>query len=90
MIQNNSLRATKRGNRDYPVQKLHDEIEIDYLCESRKKSSLKIVHRGLRINGPAGLNNLFNYYEPSHSSFGEQTLAIRGSKYWNSVDIDID
>ena len=57
--QSNTLRAITKCPKEYPVQKLHDELQIDYLNVTRKKSTLKIVYRGLNGLGPTNLNKMF-------------------------------
>ena len=43
IVQNTLLRAIKRCNKEFPVQKLHDELKIDFLNGTGKKSAIKIV-----------------------------------------------
>ncbi len=105
ICQNNFLRAIQKCAYDYSIAKLHDELEIDTLATGRKKSSLKMVHRGLYNTGPEGLNNIFNFYQPKRAlrsecqfltlptktktKFGDQDLVIRGNRYWNSIALEL-
>ncbi len=75
-IQNASLRAIKRTKLEYPVKRLHDELEIDFLEVSRKKSTLKLVYRGANNIGPAVLNKLFNKYSPTRHLRSEEQNSI--------------
>ncbi len=102
--QNSALRAVKTCGPDYPTQKLHDDLMIDYLKTSQQKSTLKIVYRGVQDLGPDNLNNLFEIYQPTRSlrsesknlllppvsrtKFSEADIAIRGCKYWNPLNDD--
>ena len=102
MAQNSSLRAIKCCRYDYPSDRLHDDLQIDYLTDIRKKNAIKIVYRGLYDQGPPALNSLFEFYEPTRSLrsenklqilpkktrtvFAENDLAVRGSKYWNGIN----
>ena len=104
IIQNASLRAIKRTKLEYPVQRLHDELGIDLLNDTRKKSTLKMVYRGVNDLGPPVLNNMFCSYIPSKNLrsanlnkiqtaktnliFTGHDIAIRGSHYWNATDYE--
>ncbi len=104
-IQNASLRAIKRTKLEYPVSRLHDELKIDFLEDSRKKSTLKMVYRGVNNIGPPVLNKLFEKYQPSRHlrseklnsviipktrlKFSERDIAVRGGMYWNDTSIVI-
>ena len=101
VLQNASLRAVKRVRIEYPVQMLHDDLCIDSLSTQRKKTSIKVMYRGIHDQGPPPLNNLFQIYCPSRplrsanmnmvlpsttrTKFGERDFAVRGPKYWNDI-----
>ena len=105
IIQNASLRAIKRTRLEYPTKRLHDELNIDYLEVTRKKSTLKVVYRGVNELGPPILNNLFSAYLPNRplrsekhnrvritktkTCLADRDIAIRGGCYWNDTDEEI-
>ena len=102
--QNAALRAVKRCPMDYPLSRLHNELEIDTLEVCRQKSTLKMVYRGLNDLGPPSLNSIFKTYIPTRTLRSENQLLIlppktnliftecdishRGCIYWNQVPIE--
>ena len=82
IIQNASLQAVKRTRLEYPVVRLHDELEIDFLSDMRKKSTLKLVYRGVINMGPNILNDFFNEYVPARPlrSAGKHQLVVPKTK----------
>ena len=92
---------------EYPMTRLRAELEIpvDDLELIRKKSTLKMVYRGLNNQGPPKFNNLFNEYIPARSlwseancliqppvrrlKFTENDIAISGCQYWNPLDVNL-
>ena len=101
VMQNASLRAVKRTKLEYPVKRLHDELEIDFLGDIRKKSTIKLVYRGVNNMGPEFLNNNFNEYVPNRPlrsaskcqvavpktklHFSDRDICVRGGIYWNDT-----
>ena len=89
---------------DYPVKRLHEELEIDNLSVIRQKSTLKMVYRGLKNKGPTSLNNMFNFYTHARSlrsenqllllppktrlKYTERDISFRGCLYRNPVPIE--
>ncbi len=102
-LKNSSLRAVKGVRRDYPTKRLHDELQIDYLHDCRKKSTLKLVYRGVNNQGPPKLNGLFEKYMPNRTlrsehrqlilppkvktALAENDIEYRGSHYWNNTSM---
>ncbi len=102
--QNAALRAVNKSPYDYPIARLHDDLEIDNLTTSRQKSTLKIVYRALSNTGPERLNNMFTVYEPNRqlrsaneklilppktrTKFAENDIAYRGCTYWNPMPLE--
>ena len=66
VAQNGALRAIKNCKIEYLMVKLHDELEIDYLCDSHKKSTAKMVYQGIHNLGPMENNNMFEMYQLNH------------------------
>ena len=74
---NGALQAIKKCKIEYPVIKLHDELEIDFLSDARRKSTLKMVYRGVHNQGPYELNNIFEFYRPNrHLRSERQDLLL--------------
>ena len=104
IAQNGALRAIKNCKIEYQTAKLHDELEIDYLSDTHKKSTLKMVYRGVHNEGPSKLNNMFEIYMPNRhlrsesqylllppkmrTKFGEHNIDVRGCVYWNEISLD--
>ena len=101
IMQNASLRAIKITKLEYPVKRLHDELEIDFLEDIRKKSTLKRVYRGVNNLGPSMLNESFTEYIPdrplrsadqhlvtiprTNLQFCDRDICISWGLYWNST-----
>ena len=76
VAQNNALRPVKKYQRDYPTQQLRNSLEVDDLETARKKSTLKMVYRGVTNQGPPELNSMFDIYQAVRS--GERLDALPG------------
>ena len=69
------------------------------------KASCKMVYKGFYDLGPESFNNMFNLYVPERSlrscdelrieprkcytTFGQKSLAVRGSNYWNLLPVQL-
>ena len=71
IAQNSCLRAIKQCKRDHSTGILHDELKIDYLSTSYRKSSLIMVYMGLNNLGPPNMNCLFESYNPPRLLWSE-------------------
>ncbi len=97
--QNAALWAVNKSPLEYAIVKFHDELEIDYLETTHRKSTLKMVYRGLTNSGPASLNQIFEIHIPGRTLKSENeslilppfTHKIRwkrhqmGFEYWNPL-----
>ncbi len=99
--QNAALRAVTHSKIDTAMYRIHDELLLDDLTVSRRKSTLKMVYRGYSNQGPPHLNKMFENYIPSRNlrsenqllilppprkhKFSERDIAVRGCNYWNPL-----
>ena len=104
MKQNAALRAVARCPIDTNLHRLYDELKIDNLTVARQKSTIKMVFRGYKDQGPPRLNHMFQNYIPSRNlrsensmlilppprklKMSERDIAVRGCQYWNPVPME--
>ena len=102
VAQNSALRAIKNCKIKYPTAKLRDNLEIDFLSDAHKKSTVKMVYRRFHNEGPMELNNMFEIYKPNRqlrsemqnlllpqrmrTKLIEQNIVVRGCIYWNDLN----
>ena len=103
--QNNTLRAVLRSNYDVPTTKLYADAGVDKVEVCMKKTTCKIVYRGINNLGPPIYDKLFNLAVPNRelrsseipnavipicrTRFGEHNVAHRGPTYYNQLPITI-
>ena len=62
---NSALHAIRKCLTVYPTVKLYNDISIDEIATTHKKSTPKLVHGGVNILCPLELNELFQIYGPN-------------------------
>ena len=103
--QNNALRAVLRADYDIPTAKLHTDAGVDTVETCMKKTTCKIVYRGIHNLGPPIYDTLFNLAIPNRdlrssdipnaeiltcrTRFGEHNVAYRGPTYYNQLPITL-
>ncbi len=105
IAQNNTLRAVLKVDSRYSATALHNELNISWLHEKRKKSTCTIVYKSLNNLNPMKINNLYTIREPgrplrssSHVNLKrpktnlilcERNIKIRGVTYWSELPDNI-
>ncbi len=103
--QNTALRAVCKADYAFSTAKLLSAVGVDSVQTCMKKTTCKIVHKGLYNLGPPALNDMFNHYEPARqrrsstaclvdiphcqTQFGMKNIAVRGAKYSNMLPLEI-
>ena len=99
--QNAALRAVMNVDMSFSTSRMLAELNIDSVRTEMKKSSCKMVFKGLYDLGPVALNELFTLHVPEralrsdddlriltprcNTAFGQRNLVYSGSLYWNSL-----
>ncbi len=100
---NNALRAVLRADYDIPTAKLYSDARVDNIETCMKKTTCKIVYKGINNMGPPVYEKFFTLSVPNcelrsseipnavvptcRTKFGEHNVAFRGPIYWNQLPI---